>query len=414
MASLRRSLVGSLAIGLAACSYYDSSLLNPTSTTGGEGGSGGASGQPSGGAAGARPGGAAGASAGAGGSAAGATGEAGYGGETREVNGLVKPVGPPKTKPTKTDGVDLVLALKAIDFGEQSNAYKQYGFDLDGANTQSPGGDDPTCKGYSSKASDYNDNEGGRDNAFGQLVTSISKFLTDFQSSHFNDNVADGTFSILLHVENYNGERNDDQVTLSWLVGDNFPKGKKPAFDGTDSWPIQDTSYLDDGKSPPTARYSDVNAYVTDGVLVGSLPGGKITTPSFTLELTAPLLVATLRAPDTTSPLWRIESGTIAARWPTKTLFSQIGRFKDPFGGTDKPICRNSVSYAGIKSSICAAADISSSVLDIQPNIPCSALSMALRVQAVQAKVGPTVATASKPILCDQGQSPEGDDCDQP
>jgi hypothetical protein len=303
---------------VAACSYYDSSLLAPINSgesagDGGDGGEGGAG--TSGSFLGA--GGAAGEVSGTGGiGGAGAAGEVPPGTQTQLVGCAAKPIGPPKNKPTKVDGVSFVLALREVDFGETKLngefLYKKYGFDLDFF-CSCP--DDYTCKGLDSDLSRYCDGPEGRDNAGGALVAAFATLLPDFGSKSLNDSFSKGNSTLLLQVDGYNGEVDDDQVEVSWLLGEDLDSIGKPQWNGEDVWPVQKISYLENGAPPLRPKSTDKNAYVRGYVLVATLPDGTLGSHSFSIALTAPVLVGTLVPPGGGQPYWHIEDGTRSWRW---------------------------------------------------------------------------------------------------
>lgn len=408
---------------LAGCSYYDSSLLAPTGEisngpggAGGEGGEAGAGGGPSGaggggaGVAGSGGGAGSGAAGGAGG-AGGTGGAGGSNGETQIVGCAAKPIGPPKEIPTKKDGVEFVLAIKELDFGEKKvngePLYKNYGFDLDGY-CSCP--NDFTCKGADPNTSRYCDGPDGRDNAGGALITTFASVLDDFGSESINKSALGGSSTVVFQVRQYNGEANDDQVEVAWMIGEDFNgNGGVPVWDGKDVWNVQKAGFLNDGAPPLTPRFADPNAYVRDYVIVATLLGGSIGGADLSITLTAPLMVATLIPPTENKNFWSIDSGTVAARWDTKDIFKLFRRFNDPV--SKQPLCTDNPFYVNIKSEICKYADIPLGV-QVQPNVPCSALSIALRFTAAQIGIGSLIDTQAPENNCGKDNDPANDSCD--
>lgn len=394
---------------LVACSYYDQSLLAPRESieepgeeVGGEGGEAGAAGQmvSLGGAG-------AGGEAGTGG-AGGMAGAEALGVQTQMVGCGVKPIGPPKNPPTKKDGVDFYLAVKTLDFGEKeengSPVYKGYGLDLDGY-CSCP--DDFFCKGTDPDPSRYCDGPNGRDNAAGALVAAFSKMLEDFNSVTFSKSMVNGDFTILFQVTGYNGEPDDDQVEVAWILGDNLSDTATPQWNGQDVWPVQSKSFEADGISPTIV---DKNAYVRGNVLVATLPGGELHGEDISITMTAPVLIGTLIPPDANSNYWRIDDGMLAARWDAKNILALLGRRTDPF--TKKPLCTDSQIYTNIKAMVCQFADISLGV-QAQPNVPCNALSLAMKLTAVESKIGEHLDVVIPQNLCPPETDPAKDSCDQ-
>jgi hypothetical protein len=127
------------------------------------------------------------------------------------------------------------------------------------------------------------------------------------------------------------------------------------------------------------------------------------------VALTAPVVVATLVPPDDAQPYWHIESGTLAARWRAKDILGQLRRVNDPL--SKQPLCTDNQFYPNVKAEICKYADISSGV-QTQPNIPCDALSLALRFKATQVKLGGLVEVGPPDVLCPPATDPANDSCD--
>jgi hypothetical protein len=330
--------------------------------------------------------------------------------QTQLVGCAAKPIGPPKDKPAKADGVSFVLAFREADFGEAKVSgeflYKGYGFDLDGY-CSCP--DDYSCKGNDPDKSRYCDGPEGRDNAGGALVASFATLLPTFGSVSLNEAFSEGTSTLMLQVEKYNGEADDDQVEVSWLLGEDLDKTGAPQWNGEDVWPVQKASYLEDGAPPLRPKSTDKNAYVRGYVLVATLPDGTLESDGFSIELTAPVLVGTLVPPGGGQPYWHIEDGTLAARWKVQDLLGQLRRVNDPL--TKKPLCTDNQFYPNIKAEICKFADIPSGV-QVQPNVPCDALSIALKFKATQAKVGKLIDVGPPEVLCPPETDPGNDTCD--
>ncbi|MCU0659227.1 MAG: hypothetical protein MUF64_29405 [Polyangiaceae bacterium] len=397
----------------AGCSYYDRSLLDPIDPVQGQAGQAGEGGSAGdGGAAGLAGAGAAGEAG-----ASGTSGQAGAGGEaigveTQIVGCAAKPIGPPKEPPAKKDGVEFVLAVRSFDLGEKKvngeSQFQGYGFDLDGY-CSCP--DDFTCKGADSTTeSRYCDGPDGRDNAGGALVAAYSSILTDFRSEDLNKSTEEGRSTILFQIRSYNGEADDDQVEIAWLIGDDLSDdGTKPRWDGEDAWPVLDTGYVDNAQSSPLReKYVDKNAYVRGYVLVATIPGGEVNANGFGVALTAPIMVATLQKPTEARPFWSVDSGTVAARWDSRDVLKLLGRYQDPLA--KEPLCTDNPFYGNIKAEICKFADIPLGV-QVQPNVPCSALSIALRFTATEAKLGPINPAEVPPQQCPPETDPAQDSC---
>ncbi len=404
-----------LAAGLGACSYYDASLLAPSTeqeppastAQGGEGGQGGEDGQ--GGTATAFPTGGGGGPGGKGNAGAAGIAQGGSAGEAPVQPCSIKPPPPSDLPSQKKDGTDISLAIKAIDLGQGKidgkPAYLAYGFDLDGY-CSCP--EDFSCKGSDPQQDRYCDGPGGRDNAGGAFFFSLAQVAPAFGTASFNQGLTKGKFGLLFRVKDYNGESDDEQVQVEWYSSSDFGKGLEPLWDGSDAWPVEEDSYLDIEKKTP--RYTDPFAYVTGGKLVATLPGGRLLLNNILLDLVGPVLVAGLTPPDATSPLWRVQEGILAARWRSQDILAQLAYIPDPLD--NKPLCKSNPLYGTLKAQICSYADISSTVQG-QINAPCDALAIAIKFDAVQANIG---VPSTKPTVnpCLGADDPKGDTCELP
>ncbi|HHH27421.1 MAG TPA: hypothetical protein ENK57_03595, partial [Polyangiaceae bacterium] len=150
--------------------------------------------------------GAGGAGPGVGGSGAGSMGGSGQGGGVGGAGlcGSVQPPLPPDESDPGPDDVDLVVAVRSLDFGEDhaDELGPSVGYDLDKECTCLGG--NPTCQTVGAMPNDC-DGPGGRDNAVARLFKNLglfdpNSFDSQFQSAKAND----GEFSILIRVRDYN------------------------------------------------------------------------------------------------------------------------------------------------------------------------------------------------------------------
>ena len=183
-------------------------------------------------------------------------------------------------KPTVT-GVTRWFAIRTVRLGltnvstgaADANAWKDFGFDLDGRYTTRE--DSKTSRGSCKRAegSPTNvlaDGNNGRDNNFGQHFMSIVKSLQSDVEERSNGSIADGTQTILLRLDNVTGRDNASVPGALYLAGS---RGSAPSFDGTDEWPI-DQSTLD-STGQPLARFP--NGFVAAGAWVSGQGGNTVT-----------------------------------------------------------------------------------------------------------------------------------------
>jgi hypothetical protein len=314
------------------------------------------------------------------------------------------PVGPPAQVSAGAKTVSFAAALSAYTSGV-TTAFDggATGFDLDRQCT-CPG--PPSCVS-SSMAANCDVEPGGHDivgNALGSLLDSE---LAGTAEGDLNTRIMTGRYNLVLDVQNYNGGANDSEVfvailTSSGLGGD----AGTPKFDGTDVWNIDPASTLgpvegDAGAYTYTPRYSVSDAYVNDHVLVARFPEVVVGLSFGTVTLSGAIVSAQIET--TPSGSYRLE-GQIAARISTLSIFGLLGHlsYDDGDGGSHK-LCGSDPVFQAAQQSVCATTDIMSQPSQDGTDAGCNALSFAIGLQAVEAVLGPPVATHYPVAGCDGG-----------
>lgn len=336
--------------------------------------------------------------------------------------------GPPTAADRGGEDIEIVVAVRSVDFGaDDLTQGPTVGFDLDDRCTCQ--GDGPSCKAATGAEYDGCDGPQGRDNAVAYLFSSIQVFKPDFSASTFSEGSNNGDWSLLIHVRNYNGLPNDDQVDLAAFPSPGIrsdpcnPSDGVPAWDGTDRWSI-DLTAIDsagagggpaepdcDGDRDPSLsspKFLDTGAYVTDGVVVANLPEAGLLIPTSdgttALGLTAGFISGKLeKQPDGT---WLMNDGLLVGRWRIDDLLVTLSTVSS--GG--EPICTDHPLYQLVKKAVCGYPDITS-VLG-GPTTPCDALSFAMAFDAQSAHLGSIVEQTSEEFECPSETDPANDSCD--
>jgi hypothetical protein len=169
-------------------------------------------------------------------------------------------------------------------------------------------------------------------------------------------------------------------------------------LDGNDVWSVDRESVLS-GQADDKGDLRPVNfsnrGYVRDGVVVipvdfpfqlGSIAG---TSQRLTIRLSGGYVIGKLTR--TSEGALRLSDGVLAGRWPTDEALTSLQNVRDPFGPSGEGaryLCRDNLLYQQIKPRICAAADIAGSATQDNTGASCSALSVGLPFEAVQARFG--------------------------
>ncbi|UQA56424.1 hypothetical protein [Polyangium aurulentum] len=249
----------------------------------------------------------------------------------------------------------------------------------------------------------------GRDNAVEGLFTQLAGALNKQDMGAFYSEFAGkGVWSVLFRVRGYNGQPNDDQVRLDWYVSGGF--GAQPLWDGTDAWPIAAKSLPPGSTDLEQPRYFDPKAYVTDGVLVASLPegavmlGGGLT--NIELRLTTGTLMA--RIQKGADGRYSLVDSLLAMRIKIEDVFLMLSSFRNEEGHA---FCTDDLLWSQIiKRNICLAPDIQAGAPE--PNKPCNAVSFSMGFDAYPAQLGALVPDPPPPPGCPMATDPIYDSCE--
>jgi hypothetical protein len=328
------------------------------------------------------------------------------------------PLLPSADDPSDAGDQTFLTALHTLDLGLQidGGAPPLYGYDLDHVYTccmGAPASCTPPIVG-----SQHCDEDGGRDNAGGQLLANFALLApTVFNADAISQRLQKGTYSILIQIQHYNGQLNDTQVTAALYASSGIDAGGDAAaplatWNGTDVWTVDDSFVLNGDASPTLPTHFDVHAYVTGGVLVMQvnfpLSLGSSSTSNLTLDLTGGVLAA--RIVPVGDGTYRLQDGQLAGRWSASSILAALPSLT--FLG--QPVCPGSSTYTGIKQQICQAADITADPGSDNKGTTCDALSVALGFTADPALMGSVVTAGSFPSLCGDGAPPPPDDCTKP
>jgi len=349
---------------------------------------------------------------GGGGSATGGSTSSAGGGSGGQDGGVCAHAGIPQPPSVQDAGGDLevVTAVHKVFMLEDAQG-GPLGLDLD--KTCSCQGEGPTCQAETRSVDNgfYCDLEGGRDNAMRRLFIGLGNSIGKPDLGAFYSDAAHlGHWSLLLKMWGYNGQADDDQVSLAAITTASFGMGP-PAWDGSDVWPVSTDAFESDGKggvdlSKPL--HVDHLAYVAGGVVVANLPETEITFAGtnnrMVLRTTGGLLVARLTE---AAAGWAMRDGLITARLGIEELFAAIGSFRDNAG---KPLCTDSIFYPTGKALFCTAPDILKGLGS--PALPCDAVSMAIGFESDPAIIGMAIMQPPPAESCPAETDPTFDNCD--
>ena len=335
--------------------------------------------------------------------------------------------GPPAMGDPSSGDVEVVVALRSLDFGEGDLAGgPKVGFDLDGR--CSCADDGPTCV-TPEPAKQSCDGPMGIDNGIAELFAAAAVFEDNFTSTYHSARAEQGAWSILVRIRGYNGEANDDQIEVAMfpsggLGEDPCHAGGPPAWDGSDAWPVMTTALEEPlggggsssgaggcgsaepaGYSLEAPRYVDMAGYVIDQVMVASLPeaGISLSGDGSGIVLTGGFLTGRL---EQMGGAWHLRDGTLAGRWPLSEVFETLGKL----GSNGMPICTDDSTYQLIRDAVCAKRDITAGLGG--PTAPCDAVSFGMDFEAEPAQLGIIYDPGDGSVgSCPPGTDPAEDTC---
>jgi hypothetical protein len=286
-------------------------------------------------------------------------------------------VGQPPAPPSGAAASDTParnFALFSIGLGEADrsgatnpNAWKKYGYNLDGVVTSKSSTD--VCKlapGASSATQE--DGDDGIDNSFGKNILPILQNFASTPSKTINESLQDGSFTIMLEIKGLTDDPKQTNIGLGGrlLVGANFkgPDGKnaKPTFTAADDWPY---------RAEPIVPIN--GAYITNGTFVNGSGGAVVklalVLQGVSLDLTINRAIITF---DHTAPS-EITNGTIAGVVSTKELEDGITKVA---GRISPSLCQGG-TLDSILNTIRQASDINGDGTN-KAGASCDAISIGL------------------------------------
>jgi hypothetical protein len=316
------------------------------------------------------------------------------------------PAAPAADDPSDAGDQSFVVAVHTIDFGvADAGTAGLVGYDLDKVYTCCEAG--PESCGAAVTGATHCDESSGRDNAGGDLISSLA--LVDpsqFSTATISQRLQVGTYSILLQIQHYNGQANDTQVTASLYGSIGVESDAGALWNGTDQWIIDDSFVVSPDASPLVPVDFDTAAYVADGTLVihvtFPISLGNSNTSTFTINLTAGVITGNIVSAG--NGTYSLTGGNIAGRWNITQLLSSLQTVYVTGLG---PVCPGSSTYNFVKSEICKYADIMTDPTKDLSGATCDALSLGIGFTADPALLGDVGAGAVKMALCPGDSGPD-------
>jgi hypothetical protein len=330
------------------------------------------------------------------------------------------PAVPEKRPATKATGTDKWFAVNGLKLGltpktsttKNTNAWKDYGFDIDSRNTSaddSRNGTNTCTRVTGAPSGMLADGNGGRDNNFGgHIMQTISQLQAGAEDS-VNKSITDGSFTLLLHLTNYTTGDNDSvpgELFIANDYGDKTGTGTKktPTFTTADTeWPVVPESMTTGATTiPGNAKLKFAKGFVSNGYWVSGDFGGTdvlnldISISGATISLPIAAGVVSFKVADGSD-------GTIAGLMGVQMLQDSLGPVARKFG-----ICPSSPTYQQVVQTLTQSADLTNNAPAGDkfntPGKPCDAISIALGFTVKE--------TAAPTLIHDKAGAPGPDQCD--
>ena len=319
--------------------------------------------------------------------ASGMGGGAGGGGIAGSGPGVVPPKDPNGPAPT---GAPLALAIKRIYWGDKNRdgsedpqAWKDFGFNLDGLVSTPTSTDHCTPAAGADTSLVFQDGNNGIDNAYGARLFPSFLTLAPFGSSELDQEYLEGRGQPFIYLDSVtlNDGSAPDQSGVVARLYHTDTRPATPKWGGSDTWRIASHS-LTDLQDNDSSRYVFSSGYVVGGVWVSGPGQFDLYWPLADTDYFFPFSHAVIIADLSQVP--NTVTGIIAGVIDTELWLENVRR---SFGALDPSLC----STGAIESIIghyVGFSDIMKDGGNGDPSQTCDGISVGLPFEAVVANRG--------------------------
>ncbi len=310
---------------------------------------------------------------------------------------------PPQRGPARAgDGPGAVFAMRKLYLGStdrdgapDSQAWKGYGYDVDGIDTQCSGAACSAlnrCKpfGGASASQVFPNGAHGIDNAFGRNIVPMLVAVKSNAEATFNAALAAGDWTILFDVDGLGAGTDYNPLTSRLYAA--APLGGVPTFDGSDAWPVR----FEQRRRPERHHLGEGAvldlSYVTSDTWVSG--PGLLTLPlvsglgwTLTLDIGAAVVSFEMSTDHATAT-----NGIISGVLDTEQFVEAV---RQVLTANDLAFC-NGATAESILNQVRGASDIMKDGTPGDPNETCDGISIGLGFDAAPAQIG-DVAPPSTP-----------------
>lgn len=325
---------------------------------------------------------------------------------------------PASASATELDPIYLALASlrlggRDIEGSTDSEAWKDFGFDLDGVCTGSDtcsneGADGPPVSCHSSSA--RQDGKNCRDNMLGLRVGAVETLSAGpfrISETGFNCSLCQANYNMLVKISGYNGEQNDDNIRIDLYASPGIANNpfttpcsaSADTFSPTLCWEKSELFLFQveqafltgavNGSNLPDSKFADAKAYVREGYIVMQVPDGMefwfphtLDAPvyAFPFKFHSSIVVARIGRSKTGE--WALEDGTVAGKLYEQEILDAFGKLG---------LCSDNSLYPQLTTFAGGSLDVLRTP-DNDVSKECDAMSFGLRFTAREALFGDAVA----------------------
>lgn len=288
----------------------------------------------------------------------------------------------PRSCPPDDRSTSLLRALRRVDLQPAG------GYDLDGHCSTAEGGAQ-SCEPLTATAA----REGmhGADNAFGTEILLFLGLLDSELEARYAELQEEGFGTPLLQVDDWNGEMNDPDVTVTFIVAIGVEGDGLAVWDGSDTFIPSDDWY--DAGEPAVV---DTNAYVADGRLVAALPDRVPISLPLNRIAEVPLVVQDGKVVARIAPDGSLSDIYLFGRWSIADALDAL-----PALG----LCPDAEEYLlrQATAALTRAADVRLHAAEDggDPLLPCSAISVQIKWESSAPATLGTPATPELALPCE-------------
>lgn len=277
----------------------------------------------------------------------------------------------------------LVLAANTLSLGDETpEAWRQFGFNLDGLVGTGPSQNACQPQGGAASAEVHDDGDNGIDNSFGRNVLPLLSTVVEDASADVNEAILEGGSTLVVYLEGLGNAPTQNMIPARVYTGAQTPAA--PLFQGGDCWPVDPVSL-----QTPGALELPTISYPQSLVVNQEWSGGAVAQGPLTLRLMlgGHPLVLPLRQVRLLFELTPTRDGAVNGRLGGMLLLEEMEEaFRRFLGGIDGALC-DEAAVATFLQQLRETADLLATGVQ-DPDEVCDAISVGLGFTMAPVKLG--------------------------